>query len=199
MLSLYKCCLVLAILFSPRVSGTRMSLAPFLDDYRRHTRLLDQHFGLEITPDELLEPLILSNFLRNPGGYLRPWKLATRNDLGSTIKFEDDKFTANLDVQQFEPGEITVKLSGEREVTIEGKHEEKQDEHGYVSRHFVRRYRLPKEFDTNQIQSKLSSDGVLTISAPLINEKVKEKTIPIEQTGQPARISEDKKTEKNEL
>ncbi|VEN51747.1 unnamed protein product [Callosobruchus maculatus] len=176
-----------------------MSLAPFFDEYRRPTRLLDQHFGLEITPDELLEPLILTNFLRNPAGYLRPWKLSARSDLGSTINFEDDKFTANLDVQQFKPEEITVKLTGDREVTIEGKHEEKQDEHGYISRHFVRRYVLPEEFDTNQIQSKLSSDGVLSISAPLKSEKVREKNIPIEQTGQPVRIAEDKKTDKNEL
>jgi crystallin alpha B len=49
---------------------------------------------------------------------------------------------------------------------VEGKHEEKQDEHGYVSRHFVRRYILPSDIEVNNIVSSLSSDGVLTVTAP---------------------------------
>lgn len=51
-------------------------------------------------------------------------------------------------------------------VTIEAKHEERQDEHGFVSRHFVRRYALPPSHDVFNITSSLSSDGVLTITAP---------------------------------
>ncbi|KAJ8963110.1 hypothetical protein NQ318_018575 [Aromia moschata] len=47
-----------------------------------------------------------------------------------------------LDVQQFAPNEIVVKTNG-NSIIVEGKHEEKQDEHGFISRHFVRRYVLP--------------------------------------------------------
>lgn len=50
-----------------------------------------------------------------------------------------------LDVQQFTPNEITVKTT-EKHIIVEGKHEEKADEHGFISRHFVRRYQLPREF-----------------------------------------------------
>jgi crystallin alpha B len=70
-----------------------------------------------------------------------------------------------LDVQQFAPSEITVKTL-DNMVIVEGKHEEKQDEHGYVSRHFVRRYVLPSDIEVNNIVSSLSSDGVLTVTAP---------------------------------
>lgn len=71
-----------------------------------------------------------------------------------------------LDVQQFAPGEITVKVS-DGSIVVEGKHEEKQDEHGFVSRHFVRRYLPPsRELDLDNVVSSLSSDGVLTISVP---------------------------------
>jgi len=70
-----------------------------------------------------------------------------------------------LDVQQFSPDEITVKTV-DNHVVVEAKHEEKQDEHGYVSRHFVRRYVLPPSHDLVNITSTLSSDGVLTITAP---------------------------------
>lgn len=70
-----------------------------------------------------------------------------------------------LDVQQFSPDEITVKTV-DNHVVVEAKHEEKQDEHGYISRHFVRRYVLPPSHDLVNITSTLSSDGVLTITAP---------------------------------
>ena len=70
-----------------------------------------------------------------------------------------------LDVQQFSPSEITVKTS-DNTVIVEAKHEEKQDEHGYVSRHFIRRYVLPKDIEVKDVMSTLSSDGVLTVVAP---------------------------------
>lgn len=46
-----------------------------------------------------------------------------------------------------------------------GKHEEKQDEHGFVSRHFTRKYTLPPNYKPDSVTSTLSSDGILTISA----------------------------------
>lgn len=70
-----------------------------------------------------------------------------------------------LDVQQFSPDEITVKTV-DNYVIVEAKHEERQDEHGYISRHFVRRYVLPSSHDLDNVTSTLSSDGVLTITAP---------------------------------
>lgn len=111
-----------------------------------------------------------------------------QGDTGSTVSFDKDKFHANLDVQQFKPEEISVKVTGDNVLTVEGKHEEKQDDHGYISRHFVRRYVLPKTCDMGRIETKLSSDGVLSITAPTVEAKeVEHKTIPITQTGEPAK------------
>lgn len=45
-----------------------------------------------------------------------------------------------------------------------GKHEEKQDEHGFVSRQFTRKYNLPPNYKQDSVTSTLSSDGILTIS-----------------------------------
>jgi crystallin alpha B len=70
-----------------------------------------------------------------------------------------------LDVQQFAPDEIKVKLAG-NSVIVEAEHEEKQDEHGYISRRFARRYVLPSSHDLMGVTSTLSSDGILTITAP---------------------------------
>jgi len=49
----------------------------------------------------------------------------------------------NLDVTHFKPEEISVKVVG-NQVTIEGKHEEREDDHGLIQRYFKRTYILPK-------------------------------------------------------
>ncbi|CAH0731569.1 unnamed protein product, partial [Brenthis ino] len=164
-----------------------MSLLPYLfDDFSmrpRPRRLIDQHFGLGLTPDDLLtvgaNPLLTRE-------YYRPWRhmAAAARDLGSSIKSDSDKVQINLDVQHFSPEEISVKTANGF-VIVEGKHEEKQDQHGYVSRQFVRRYALPEGTLPETVESKLSSDGVLTITAPKkVPDSVKgERKVPITQTG----------------
>lgn len=92
----------------------------------------------------------------------------------------------SLDVQQFLPNEITVKTS-DNVVTVEGRHDEKEDDHGYISRHFVRKYNLPKDIDCADLVSTLSSDGILTIKAHRKGDG-NERIVHIQQTG-PARTS----------
>lgn len=54
-----------------------------------------------------------------------------------------------------------------------------QDEHGYVSREFFRKYKLPAGVDSGAFTSSLSSDGVLSISCPRNLMEVPERSIPI--------------------
>lgn len=64
---------------------------------------------------------------------------------------------------------------------ITASHEEKMDQHGFVSRSFSRRYILPKDVDPERFTSNLSPDGILTIEAPKkMIEGPKEKAIPIQ-------------------
>ncbi|XP_017464914.1 PREDICTED: heat shock protein 23-like [Rhagoletis zephyria] len=100
-----------------------------------------------------------------------------------------DGFQANLDVQQFKPSELTVKVVDDH-IVVEGKHEEQEDEHGYISRHFVRRYALPKGYKADKVVSTLSSDGVLTVNVPkpAIEDKSNERVIQIQQVG-PAHLN----------
>lgn len=84
-------------------------------------------------------------------------------------------------MQHFKPNEINVKVA-DREVIIEGKHEERQDNHGFISRQFKRRYFLPTDCSADSVVSSLSSDGVLIVTADKIKElKTKEIIVPIKR------------------
>ncbi|XP_026761061.2 protein lethal(2)essential for life-like [Galleria mellonella] len=155
----------------------------FESERQRPRQLLDQHFGLGLTPQDYLTIVTIPQGNQD---YYRNWRnlRAAANDSGSTIKEEKDKFQINLDVQHFAPEEISVKTV-DGFLVVDAKHDERQDEHGFISRSFSRRYPLPEGVEAENVTSKLSSDGVLTITAPLkAPPKVEgERIVPIIQTG----------------
>ncbi|XP_058457146.1 protein lethal(2)essential for life-like isoform X1 [Malaya genurostris] len=175
-------------------STSTMSLVPvqyrsWWDDWDLplYTRVLEKSITQEVLADDPfywrhppLPPLRWSSLWR-------PWRYFSLRDVGSRIDSDRDKYTIEVDVHQFAPHEVTVRKT-DKYVTIEGKHEEKRDELGYVTRQFSRRYLVPIGYDASLIVSSLSSDGVLTVTAPRIGmpaPKV-EKYVPIWHTGKPA-------------
>ncbi|XP_073843945.1 heat shock protein 23-like [Musca autumnalis] len=112
-----------------------------------------------------------------------------QEEAGPLSAIGKDGFQVCMDVQQFKPSELNVKVI-DNCVVVEGKHEERQDDHGYISRSFTRRYVLPKGYDPNKVVSTLSSDGVLTVSVPKpqIEDKTNERVIQIQQVG-PAHLN----------
>ncbi|CAH2245059.1 protein lethal(2)essential for life-like [Pararge aegeria] len=163
-----------------------MSLLPYVfrsnwPGYRSNP-LLYQDFGLPMTPNDMLTVATVPMLPKN---YFKPWQQLARaaRELESNIKTDEDKIQVNLDVQHFAPEEISVKTA-DGYIIVEGKHEEKKDDHGYISRQFVRRYALPENCDPDTVESKLSSDGVLTVTAPRKPSALKnERKVPIQQTG----------------
>ncbi|CAG2064813.1 unnamed protein product [Timema podura] len=180
-----------------------MSLVPFfwgdvMDDLRRPRSLFDQNFGLGLFNDDMLAPFTPQLLGPLRAGYYRPWRhLANRESGVSNVKIDKDSFQVSLDVQQFKPEEIKVKTV-DNYLVVEGKHEERKDEHGFISREFQRRYLLPEGVDPEAVTSTLSSDGVLSIAAPkkALPGIEKERTVPINFTNQPA--IKDKEGEKME-
>ncbi|KZC10002.1 PREDICTED: protein lethal(2)essential for life-like [Dufourea novaeangliae] len=173
-----------------------MSAIPLLfsdwwEDLDHPHRLLDQNFGLGLYPDQLLMQCPLRLPSRRGGSYVRPWTELVRSGEeaagSSTVEADKDKFQVVLDVQQFEPNEIDVKVV-DRFVVVTAKHEEKRDEHGWVSRQFMRKYLIPEQCDIDQVSSKLSLDGLLTINAPRKAQPKaeNERVIKITFTGKPA-------------
>ena len=178
-----------------------MSLLPYLLSEldgrvgRRPVDLFDQYFGDVLLRDDLLSPVlsgVAAPLLSTH--YLRPWRTQHHKHSGvSHISDDKDAIKINLDVKQFKPEELSVKVA-DGFVVVEGKHEERQDEHGFISRQFSRRYLLPDNVDPNSVVSSLSSDGVLMVSAPkkAIAAPESQRSVPITQTQKPAIQQEEK-------
>ena len=71
-----------------------------------------------------------------------------------------------IDVQNFVAGEVKVKMSGERELVVEGRAETKIGDWSVSSNSFRRRFCLPTNTDVAAVSAVLSDDGILTITAP---------------------------------
>ncbi|XP_030078467.1 heat shock protein beta-1 [Microcaecilia unicolor] len=173
---------------------------PFRDWYQG-SRLFDQSFGL---------PQIPQDWQHWPStswpGYIRPLPNLATEVIPSTspatvatatpsynralsrqlssgiseIQQTANRWKISLDVNHFAPEELLVKTK-DGIVEITGKHEEKQDEHGFISRCFTRKYTLPPGVDAGMVVSSLSPDGTLTVEAPLPKPAVQsaEITIPV--------------------
>ncbi|XP_061919178.1 heat shock protein beta-6 [Entelurus aequoreus] len=100
-----------------------------------------------------------------------PKLLIPENDSSSAAEAtcDDNGFTVQVDVKHFDPEDLLVKVTGDF-IEVQGKHEEKKkDGPGLTTRQFNRRYRIPKGVDTMALESAISPDGVLIISAPLLD------------------------------
>lgn len=162
---------------------------PFVRDYwgrQALPRLFDQHFGLSLSDEDILP--LSSHRPHTFSSALRPRRLFSRQQSGiSDVKVERDAFKVMLDVQQFTPQELSVKTV-DNFIVVEGKHEERQDEHGFISRQFTRRYPLPQDIKPENVECNISSDGVLLITAARVVEEPREneRAVPINQTYMPA-------------
>jgi len=152
-------------------------------------RLVDQHFGHVMRPESFFNSSLIDRRLRAAYPRLLEDFVREGERQGfSEIKTDKTNFNVSLDVQHFQPEEINVKIV-DNFFVIEGKHEEKGDDHGTISRHFVRKYMIPEECDHEKASTTLSSDGILTITVPVKPESIVDKYVKelkIERTGQPA-------------
>lgn len=174
----------------------RESYLHHLWDFPTHRRIYDQNFGVDLKEQQRessSESLPFDSLFRRRHRYYYP-RPHLSSDPGSSSSpsaepstgmsensSTADHFRIALDVAQFAPDEITVKTV-DNYVIVHAKHEERPDEHGFVSREFTRRYLLPDGIDPVTITSALSRDGVLSVEAPAPkpeSPKPNERIIPI--------------------
>ncbi|XP_048412337.1 heat shock protein beta-1 [Stegostoma tigrinum] len=164
-------------------------------------RLFDQDFGLPPLSEEPLKDWMqwVENRLSSspsdstiPNYCPSPLQRQLAGGM-SLIQQTSGNWKISLDVRHFAPEELQVKIQ-EGYLEISGNHEEKQDQHGFISRSFTRKYKLPSDVDTLSVTSSLTSDGILIVEAPLPNPAVQ---VPVEVTA-PAQ-TEDKSEAEREV
>jgi len=77
---------------------------------------------------------------------------------------EGDEYKLLLNMQNYRPENITVKLSDERELTITALAGDKSED-------FCQRHMVPAGIDTDSMTSAFTEDGMLVIRAPRIKKK----------------------------
>ncbi|XP_055020292.1 alpha-crystallin A chain [Boleophthalmus pectinirostris] len=129
-------------------------------------RLFDQFFGEGLFDHDLLPyaTSTISPYYRQ-ALFRNFWDF--NNSGVSEVWSDRDRFTVHLDVKHFSPDELSVRVTDDY-VEIQGKHEERQDDHGFVSRQFHRRYRLPSNVNQSAITCTLSANGMLTVFGPRV-------------------------------
>ncbi|KAG5681127.1 hypothetical protein PVAND_010587 [Polypedilum vanderplanki] len=132
---------------------------------------------------------VRSSFSMVPqGGFSGPWSLPRQSSTEcdpKTYRFDSKGFTALLDVHSFKPNEISVKTI-DHTIVVECKHDAREDGHGEIERHFVRKFNLPMNYDMSTVSSTLSKDGILQIEAPKPQLKGEEQKVEIQQTEKPS-------------
>ncbi|KAK2087748.1 Heat shock protein beta-1 [Saguinus oedipus] len=162
---------------------------PFRDWYP-HSRLFDQAFGMPQLPEEWSQWFGTSSWPgyvhplpprrgRGPRAYSRALSQQLSSGV-SEIRHTANRWRVSLYVNHFAPEELMVKTK-DGVVEITGKHEERQDEHGFISHCFTRKYSLPPGVDPTQLSSSLSPEGTLTVETPMPKPATQsnEITIPV--------------------
>ncbi|XP_077596494.1 heat shock protein beta-1 [Stigmatopora nigra] len=166
-------------------------------DWHPPSRIFDQSFGMPAQMEDLasypyahwpgyMRPSVVGPDMAAvmyPGAVMAQQARALSRQMStgmSEIKQTQDSWKVSLDVNQFSPEELVVKTK-DGVVEITGKHEERKDEHGFVSRCFTRKYTLPSGANVEKVTSSLSPDGMLTVEAPLPKAAIEaaEVTIPV--------------------
>lgn len=152
----------------------------FEDPFRRHRQLFSDHWNAPF--DAIAEIQKAQKLMEFRMPSMNFWE-------GERFVCNPkDGFDVSLNVEQFAPNEISVRIV-DNSVLVEAKHEERAESgESYVSRHFTRRFVLPDGFNVEDIVSTLSSDGILSVRVPPKEiDPQSARNIPIQETGAPAR------------
>ncbi|CAN8002934.1 unnamed protein product [Ixodes hexagonus] len=171
---------------APSLFGRHRDKGDWWDAWEYPSRIFDQKFGVDLRDEDLFDR---EPFFRRRLAAASPRRTQQTAAVGgstgiSEVVNDDSKFEVRLDVSHFKPSEITVKLVGTDSVVVHGRHDERQDEHGYVSREFTRRYMLPPDVNVDDVVSEFlaEADGVLVVRAAKKSPEpgaVQERVVPI--------------------
>lgn len=80
------------------------------------------------------------------------------------VSHTDEPWKVCVNVHSYQPEELSVKTR-DGFVEVSGKHEEKQDEGGIVTKNFTKKIQIPQDVDPLTVFASLSPEGVLIIES----------------------------------
>lgn len=93
----------------------------------------------------------------------RVWERSPVAGKEVSVKYDNKEFEVKLDVSQYAPDELTVKVT-DHQLVVSGSHQQKADKYGYVKREFTRRVVVPEDVEVDTLESTLTNDGYLVVS-----------------------------------
>jgi HSP20 family molecular chaperone IbpA len=166
-------------LYEPALLLSALAQNPRAHVHHHHHPAVKPHLQPDLTDQELARlaiPLALALASQPAQRDARRQQVEAAHEEAQAEKRD---FQAAVDVRFFKPEEVKVKLVG-RDLVIEAEHEEREDEHGIVSRKLRRRYELPVNVDLDKLSCERTKEGLLKINAPRMAKlPTQERAIPI--------------------
>lgn len=131
---------------------------------------------------------IIANELLRPSSHQQQIKPEQNKPSQSEQHRDDDdqQLAINVDMSGFEPANIRIKTIGQQLIVEGNQEEEESNQQGiqsYSRKHFHRSIKLPDNVKPEDVTSKLTKNGVLRISAPVLSlPAAKQETREIEIT-----------------
>jgi len=144
--------------FLPHILGN-----DYWDIFDYPSSIFDQDFGTPSLGFDY-DPL---GFDPNLNTDLMPFTGQTGGQVIGNVHDDQNNFQVKLNCKQFKPEEVNVTVNDQNhELIIKGKHEERSDPHGCISREFTRRYVLPEGVQLDNVHCSWSNRGILTCMVP---------------------------------
>ncbi|XP_066511068.1 heat shock protein beta-8-like [Hoplias malabaricus] len=136
-------------------------------------RFLDDDFGMPAFPDDLSMDWPAWGIPRLSSRRSAPWsggllssfpRRHTEPPRCAPAANTDEPWKVGVNVHSYRPEELSVKTK-DGFVEVSGKHEEKQDEGGIVTKNFTKKIQIPVDVDPLTVFASLSPEGVLIIES----------------------------------
>jgi len=82
------------------------------------------------------------------------------------VSYDQNKFMVEFSVKDYTPEELSIKTEGDVLIVLAKQESKTKGGTSVVSKQFEQRFSLPSGVNPEKISSKLSNEGVLTVSAP---------------------------------
>ncbi|XP_038046842.1 heat shock protein beta-2-like [Patiria miniata] len=126
------------------------------------------------TPSASSQPNFTTKIVSSPSsGPPEPARQSSR------VECDEHRFTVTLDVSQYRPEDVEVKVK-DNKLTVHAEQREGHTATGYVQREYYRQYTLPEDVDISLVKCYLSEKKVLTVEIPRVPlTDTRERQIPI--------------------